>query len=719
MRWGFGPQGTVMKTTERPARRLSVPLGNMGVMLTFALREPVRRRVRDIIVKACSRCRHNGARASDRPETVIMTNLEALLAELAGCLSSPLNVVDVGCRWGPAERWTRLPNVRLLGFDPDAQECANLNEASAEDPLTEFFPVALGASTGTAQLHLTAEPACSSLYPPDQQLIQERPALALISQTDSVEVALETLDRWCASEGVETVDFLKVDTQGSELDILQGAQKILETARAVEVEVEFNPIYLGQPLFADVDTFLRAHGFVLWRLANLTHYGLPESLSAFKTTEDHYFDHPQVATFDGGGGQLFWANAYYVRRSTAYGVTGTHWSDHLADTVVAGGLQFWDLAARSATLALDGAPSGVCAKLSELLSAHLDRVERPADLLEAATAEPPNVDSPDREIDKTALRHYEIGQYAAEVGSRLATVLAERSQNMPRGSLEAVQDADLKPALPHRPVLQAAVGSRRVTRRVRLVSDIEFEMVLDPELDDWKTAAYLANQGSLVDATQVELVLKAVKPQELVLDVGAFIGGIALPAAASGCNVVAIEPWTHACELLRASASANRFGNLRVLRAAATEEAGMADYFPAGLYGRIAVKGDQPLVAVPTVRIDDLVGELGSPRVRLVRLDVEGAELRVIEGMLELLTGAHPPAVLFEADDAALRKMGCTQHRLLERVEELGYTLYQVGDRTLRALSAPEWKIPAVAECLAVKGLPPAIPQWKLIGEPR
>lgn len=66
---------------------------------------------------------------------------------------------------------------------------------------------------------------------------------------------------------IADVDFIKVDTQGSELFILQGATHALRAgAFGVEVEVEFAEMYEGQPLYADVDKFLRPIGFELFDL---------------------------------------------------------------------------------------------------------------------------------------------------------------------------------------------------------------------------------------------------------------------------------------------------------------------------------------------------------------------------------------------------------------------------------------------------------------------
>jgi hypothetical protein len=54
-----------------------------------------------------------------------------------------------------------------------------------------------------------------------------------------------------------------LDTQGSELEILQGSDDLIQTARRIDIEVEFNPICEGKTLFGETDAYLRSKGFVL------------------------------------------------------------------------------------------------------------------------------------------------------------------------------------------------------------------------------------------------------------------------------------------------------------------------------------------------------------------------------------------------------------------------------------------------------------------------
>ncbi len=251
-----------------------------------------------------------------------------MLDDLLPRLDEPLTVVDVGCRWGFWERWEALGDrVRLIGFEPDAEECRRLEAAYAGAggpatggrPAVTVVPAALAATEGTAVLHLTAEPACSSLYPPSEQARATRPALRdVIAPAGRAEVPTTTLDAWAAANGLGRVDHMKLDTQGSELGVLKGAVETLGRTRTLEVEVELNEIYEGQPLFGDVDRFLRAHGFVLWRLGHLVHYGLAEADSRVAVPDRQFFD-DRIVEVPAEGGQLYWAHAHYVARDLAYG----------------------------------------------------------------------------------------------------------------------------------------------------------------------------------------------------------------------------------------------------------------------------------------------------------------------------------------------------------------------------------------------------------------
>ena len=278
-----------------------------------------------------------------------MIDADRLTGLLQNWLATELVVVDVGARWGIGDRWGPFGSrVTVFGFDPDEDECARLNHEAlltSEGTSVRYIPIALGRSPGDAILHLTKEPGCSSIYAPRQELLHLRPDLSVIEADGTAEVAITTFDEWAEAANLSHVDVFKLDTQGSELGVLEGATGALASVQMIEVEVEFNEIYEGQPLFGDVDRFLRDRGFVLWRLQQLVHYGFPDPHSGMIALRDtHYFD-SQGVEFAGRGGQLFWGHAYFVPSRLAFpSVERLSWDAAVRAACAATAFGFTDLA---------------------------------------------------------------------------------------------------------------------------------------------------------------------------------------------------------------------------------------------------------------------------------------------------------------------------------------------------------------------------------------
>ncbi len=171
-----------------------------------------------------------------------------------------LRIVDVGAMdVGESEPWSGLVEIgaaNLIGFEPNPPECDKLNAGAG--PNTEHLPHALGDGK-THTLHIGAAPMTSSLLPPDPAVMKQFHALWELCEPVGEEpvdtVRLDDLD------AVRPMDFLKLDIQGAELMVLEAGTAALADTMAVQLEVGFLPIYKDQPLFADVDAFLRDQGF--------------------------------------------------------------------------------------------------------------------------------------------------------------------------------------------------------------------------------------------------------------------------------------------------------------------------------------------------------------------------------------------------------------------------------------------------------------------------
>jgi len=193
------------------------------------------------------------------------------------------------------------PHLTIYGFDADADACEASNSALEAQPINwteKHIPLALANSVGESTLYVTKHPMCSSLYPPNEPYLERFSGLSELVNLDFyMGIETTTLDEFCQSEGIEEIDFLQIDVQGAELQVLQGASQVLgKSILAVQAEVEFSHLYKNQPLFADVDIYLREQGFTLFDLNNA--YRL-RSISPISSTVR--------------AGQLLWGDAFYFQ----------------------------------------------------------------------------------------------------------------------------------------------------------------------------------------------------------------------------------------------------------------------------------------------------------------------------------------------------------------------------------------------------------------------
>jgi FkbM family methyltransferase len=191
----------------------------------------------------------------------------------------PIVVMDIGARSGIQSFWTSSPYpIKVIGFEPDEEECRLLNnellssEHPKDAPTVTYYPVALGRERAKRKLYLYKDRRLSSFFLPNLSLLNHFPLDQLLMPeafSIDAEVAVDCvpLDEFCPREEINDVDFIKIDTQGSEMEILQGGPETLRKTFAVAIEVEFAPIYEKQPLFADVDSFLRGQGFSMFDLS--------------------------------------------------------------------------------------------------------------------------------------------------------------------------------------------------------------------------------------------------------------------------------------------------------------------------------------------------------------------------------------------------------------------------------------------------------------------
>jgi len=209
-----------------------------------------------------------------------------------------ITIVDVGARGGIHKRWERFgPYLNLVGFEPEQSECIRLNE-QRWFVKTKFFPIALGSKQMKAQLYTCQSPGCSSLLEPNVNFTKDFFYGDKLDVTGVTPLTVAPLTDICCKENI-CPDILKIDTQGTELDILIGSIPLLDKIKLIELEVEFNPIYKNQPLFSDVDIFMRKNGYEL--------LGLRRSHWRRKIADN-------LRNISSNGGQIIHGDALYFNR---------------------------------------------------------------------------------------------------------------------------------------------------------------------------------------------------------------------------------------------------------------------------------------------------------------------------------------------------------------------------------------------------------------------
>jgi FkbM family methyltransferase len=154
----------------------------------------------------------------------------------------PKTFLELGAHCGTDTAWlAALPGVRLHAFEPDPR-----NDLPPL-PNVRLQRAAVSDRDGSAPFILSSQgwgrewTYSSSLRTPKRHL-QRFP----VSFGSTIEVSTVTLDRYCATEGIDVVDFIWADIQGAEADMIRGARAALSRTRYLYTEYSDDELYEGQ-----------------------------------------------------------------------------------------------------------------------------------------------------------------------------------------------------------------------------------------------------------------------------------------------------------------------------------------------------------------------------------------------------------------------------------------------------------------------------------------
>ncbi len=252
----------------------------------------------------------------------------------------------------------------------------------------------------------------------------------------------------------------------------------------------------------------------------------------------------------------------------------------------------------------------------------------------------------------------------------------------------------------HTPLSRLRFAEMTLTRRTVEGADMTFFAN-----DHIGRHLYLTGQ---FDPTCVEVLLNFARPDDRILDIGANVGYVscALLKRLPACRLAAIEPVPEVHELLTRNVAGAGGSRAVALRAAVSNEVGPgAMVVPAGNRGAShLVSAARPPGAVPVERIagDQVMARSGLDRVDLIKIDVEGHETQVLQGLHGLLERFRPRAIVFEHHD----DLSDPRDPLRRFFEALDYEVLRIGKRllgwTLLRPGQRSWAVYPSADYLAV-----------------
>jgi FkbM family methyltransferase len=206
-------------------------------------------------------------------------------------------VLDVGANTGQyANELRRLGyEGKLISFEPLSEPFRQLQRYSGETRNHECWQLALGRSDGEAEVNVSENIVSSSLSEVRDESVRACPSSRRVG-SETVQVSrLDSLRARILSPTDRV--HLKIDTQGTEADVLLGATETLDQTVSVEIELSLTPLYNNQLLLAQMFEVLRLRDFKCVWLER----GFTDEISGYMLQVDGYFIRNSLMTQDAAG----------------------------------------------------------------------------------------------------------------------------------------------------------------------------------------------------------------------------------------------------------------------------------------------------------------------------------------------------------------------------------------------------------------------------------
>jgi FkbM family methyltransferase len=193
-------------------------------------------------------------------------------------------ILDVGAHWGAYGTLVRKAGYReeIVSFEPVSTSASKLQERVDMDPRWSMHRVALGSHNGREEINVLRESDLASFLTTTDYGESHFPEATVLERRETVDIRrLDSLLDDCVRRASERRFFLKMDTQGWDLEVLQGAAGYHDRIFGLQSELSVKPLYEGMPSYFDALGRFQELGF--------------EPTGMFPVTRDRYL---RVVEFD-------------------------------------------------------------------------------------------------------------------------------------------------------------------------------------------------------------------------------------------------------------------------------------------------------------------------------------------------------------------------------------------------------------------------------------
>ena len=176
-----------------------------------------------------------------------------------------LIIFDIGANIGQSiDRFRKYQkNAKIFSFEPDPSVYKLLEFKKNNDPNLFTYNIALSNKKKKSILYTQNNSGESSLLKMNTNKL---------NSNIPIKIKCDTISRFCKKNKIKNIDILKIDTQGSEYNIIKGCGNFLKNIFIIEAEIIFNNTWKNSPSIGELENFLKRFGFVIWDFPNIVKF---------------------------------------------------------------------------------------------------------------------------------------------------------------------------------------------------------------------------------------------------------------------------------------------------------------------------------------------------------------------------------------------------------------------------------------------------------------